>query len=265
MALASSGSAAATSSRSALPACRKSALSSRDDLAVQGQHRAAAVRGGDQGERVDLDQGGVLLDEHLPQLDHRLGGVGDQLGREVRLGQDRAGHRRVHPGAGVDRHLGQRLRTLHGQLLDLHAALGRGHRQERPVGRGRAGRRSSTPPGCRAPGSTSTRCTVWPLMSMPRIARAASAASSGVRATFTPPALPRPPTLTCALTTTTPPIRSAIALACSGGVGHLAEADRDTVRGEQLLGLVLEQIHGTLPYLSDRNCRSGREGRQVPA
>ena len=45
-------------------------------------------------------------------------------------------------------------------------------------------------------------CTVWPLMSMPRIAAAAAAASSGPVASFTPPALPRPPTLTWAFTTT---------------------------------------------------------------
>ena len=41
-------------------------------------------------------------------------------------------------------------------------------------------------------------------MSMPRISAAFSAASSADRASLTPPALPRPPTLTCALTTTTP-------------------------------------------------------------
>ena len=40
-------------------------------------------------------------------------------------------------------------------------------------------------------------------------------ASSGVAAYFTPPALPRPPTLTCALTMTGLPISSAIALASS--------------------------------------------------
>ena len=48
------------------------------------------------------------------------------------------------------------------------------------------------------------------------MAFAASYASSGVLATFTPPALPRPPVLTCALTTTTPPIFSAAARTSSG-------------------------------------------------
>src|SRR5450631_1201740 len=47
-------------------------------------------------------------------------------------------------------------------------------------------------------------------MSMPKIWEAASAASSADLATLTPPALPRPPTLTCALTTTTPPLLAPI-------------------------------------------------------
>ncbi len=50
--------------------------------------------------------------------------------------------------------------------------------------------------------ATSTECTVWPLMSMPRIFSALAWASSGSLASFTPPALPRPPILTWALITT---------------------------------------------------------------
>src|SRR5665647_1816402 len=60
---------------------------------------------------------------------------------------------------------------------------------------------------------TSTRCTRWPLISIPSIESAISSASAGVLATFTPPALPRPPTFTCALTTTGPLASSANALA----------------------------------------------------
>src|SRR6266487_4417847 len=62
---------------------------------------------------------------------------------------------------------------------------------------------------------TSTRRTVWPLMSMPRIAAAFCSASAGSAASRTPPALPRPPVLTWALTTTAVPSRSATARACS--------------------------------------------------
>src|SRR6476660_3088881 len=66
-----------------------------------------------------------------------------------------------------------------------------------------------------AVGATRTRWTVWPLMSMPRMARAFSTASSGFSASLTPPALPRPPVFTCALTTTRPPFCSAAAAASS--------------------------------------------------
>src|SRR4051794_12603737 len=52
---------------------------------------------------------------------------------------------------------------------------------------------------------------------MPRMSAARAAASSGLCASFTPPALPRPPVLTWALTTTVPPpSRSAPARASSG-------------------------------------------------
>ena len=68
-------------------------------------------------------------------------------------------------------------------------------------------------------------------------------ASSGVAAYFTPPALPRPPTLTCALTITGLPISSAIALASSADVGHPAGGGRNVVLGEQFLRLILEKIH----------------------
>ena len=61
----------------------------------------------------------------------------------------------------------------------------------------------------------STRCTVWPLMSIPRMAAAFSCASSGEVASLTPPALPRPPVLTWALTTTVPPSSAAAAAASS--------------------------------------------------
>src|SRR3954470_16165286 len=62
-------------------------------------------------------------------------------------------------------------------------------------------------------GVTRTRWTVWPLMSIPRIASALSPASPAVSANFTPPALPRPPVFTWALTTTGVPSCSAAARA----------------------------------------------------
>ncbi len=67
-----------------------------------------------------------------------------------------------------------------------------------------------------AAGTTSTLWTVRPLIVMPRIWAARSAASEGFRASLTPPALPRPPAWTCALMTTVPPIRRATASASVG-------------------------------------------------
>src|SRR3954447_6159021 len=65
-------------------------------------------------------------------------------------------------------------------------------------------------------------------MSIPRISPARSAASCGLCASLTPPALPRPPVFTCALTTTVPPDRgpslSAPALASSAVVATSASS-----------------------------------------
>src|SRR2546427_5851491 len=71
--------------------------------------------------------------------------------------------------------------------------------------------------------STSTLRTLMPsggvcgvLSIMPRIWPAACSAAAGSSASLMPPALPRPPACTCALTTTLPPSRWAIVRACAG-------------------------------------------------
>src|SRR4051812_18667515 len=69
-----------------------------------------------------------------------------------------------------------------------------------------------------AASAISTVWTVSPLICIPRIARACSSASCGPAANLTPPALPRPPALTWALTITGPPSCSAAARASSGVV-----------------------------------------------
>src|SRR5262245_35437581 len=58
-------------------------------------------------------------------------------------------------------------------------------------------------------------------MSSPRISPARASASSGVAASLMPPALPRPPVSTCALTTTGPPSSSAAARASAAVVASL--------------------------------------------
>ena len=95
----------------------------RDDRAVLGL-----------GQRVDLDQGGVLLLVDLPQLHEH----GRQLVpvRRVEAGRvdDLASLGLVDPDLGVDGHLGQRVGPLDGQLLDVHAALLAAHGQVGAVG-----------------------------------------------------------------------------------------------------------------------------------
>ena len=85
-------------------------------------------------QRVDLHQRRVLGDEGRPQLDDDVGRRVGDLGGELGLGDGVGGLGPVDPGDRVDRDLGQRLWTLDGQLLDVHAALGRGHRKEGAVG-----------------------------------------------------------------------------------------------------------------------------------
>src|ERR1019366_6403827 len=63
--------------------------------------------------------------------------------------------------------------------------------------------------------STHNRLTTWPLMSRPRMLPAWVRTSSALSASLTPPALPRPPTFTWALTTTGYPDSSACATAWS--------------------------------------------------
>src|SRR5271167_1169182 len=85
-------------------------------------------------QRVDLDQGGVLGDEDLPQL-----GDGDRrsvehLGRQVALFGDRAGECHVDTLDRVHRDLGQPLGLGRRDLFDLYAALHRAHGEVGAVG-----------------------------------------------------------------------------------------------------------------------------------
>ena len=96
-----------------------------------------------------------------------------------------------------------------------------------------------------------------PLMSMPRIAAATVSASSADPASFTPPALPRPPTRTCALITTrsAPParIRSAAARASAGVLATSQPGHRQSLREEEGLGVGLLELHaGRAPRVGSR-------------
>src|SRR5205814_457196 len=86
-------------------------------------------------------------------------------------------------------------------------------------------------------------------MSRPRISSALRSASPGSSASLIPPAFPRPPVSTCALTTTCPPISSAAARAAPYAVGF-ADASLDWLSWKRrfrpihllLLTLVLAEL-----------------------
>ena len=99
-------------------------------------------------------------------------------------------------------------------------------------------------------------------MSMPRMSSARATASSGVSASLTPPALPRPPAWTWALTTTRPPCSSAAAAASSAfsttvptvtGTPCLAKSSfawysiRSTGYDRPLPGVHGHRAHGSAP------------------
>ena len=185
------------------------------ELRVERLHLAV----GRHDQRVDLGQHRVGLDEAAIEL---LDDRGDLLllGRIVDAGAVDEPPR--DPGLEalerIDVQAHERVGVVRGDLLDLDAALRREHEERllraaverdrevvllRDVGgaaRSRPSRRRGR--GCRARGCRAP--------SAPRLRdRSAS---------LTPPALPRPPVSTCALTTTGPPSSSAAARASSGVV-----------------------------------------------
>src|SRR5699024_2341194 len=95
------------------------------DLAVEGDD--LAVTGLDQ--RVDLDEGRVLLAVDVPQLHQHGSDLRTGLGVELRRGDDLLGLGLVDADAGVDGDAGEGLGALDGELLDLHAALDGAHGQ----------------------------------------------------------------------------------------------------------------------------------------
>ena len=95
------------------------------DLAVEREH----LPRGRLHQRVDLDEGGVLLDEDVPEPLQDLDDLLAHARVEAGGGDDLLGLRPVAAGERVDGDPGQRLGPLDRELLDLHAALLAGHRQ----------------------------------------------------------------------------------------------------------------------------------------
>ncbi len=98
------------------------------DLGVEGEH--AVVLEDD--ERVHLEERGVELDEGLVDEREQLGGVLGRRAREPEAVGEVARLVAGEPDDGVDDLLEDLLGRLGGDLLDLHAALGRGHDDDAP-------------------------------------------------------------------------------------------------------------------------------------
>jgi hypothetical protein len=92
--------------------CRKSAFSSSVTLPSS----ATSTPVGRLGQRVDLDQRGVLGDEGLHSFTIDVGDLVGDLGRELAGGDDLAGLRLVDALDGVDRDLGDPPRGWSGDL-----------------------------------------------------------------------------------------------------------------------------------------------------
>ena len=95
-------------------------------LGVEGDH--VAVLGHDQ--RVDLDQGRVALVEGGVELHQHLGGLLAGVLGDAGVGDQRGGLGLAEALAGLDVAADQRVRVLLGDLLDVHAAHRREHRQQ---------------------------------------------------------------------------------------------------------------------------------------
>jgi hypothetical protein len=140
------------------------------------------------------------------------------------LSQARIRNRAAGPGSPADLPPGARVRSKSspascGDLLDIHAARGRcddrdtlgvAVDQQAKVQLTRDARAAFDVDAVDRQPSGPLWCVTRRLPSMP----AAASTSSSERASFTPPALPRPPACTCALTThSEPPSASAAAFA----------------------------------------------------
>ena len=130
MAFCSSGSVAAEIDQLGVARLAEVRVVVERDLAIERDD----IAGRDLRQRVDLDESGVGTDERIPQRDEDVRDLVGDLSGKMCGRDDLACLRIVHSGDGVDGHLGQRVRAFYGELLDLHAALVGRHREERAVG-----------------------------------------------------------------------------------------------------------------------------------
>ena len=211
MALASSGSSSSRMTKDSWSSWRTSeALSSSDTLPSSASSTSPSSRASGLTSTRVASSSTKTSHSACTMLDRLLA---QRLGERGLL-DDLAGLGLVDAGARVDRDLLDGVRVGLGDLLDLDAALDRGDAEVLPVGPVEQEGEVVLLRGGVA-GATRTRLTGRSLMVSARMFVACSKASSGVLAILTPPALPRPPALTCALITVTPPSCSAAARASS--------------------------------------------------
>src|SRR5712691_7151567 len=101
--------------------------------------------------------------------------------------------------------------------------------------------------------SIQTLRTTWPRMSSPRICSAFACVSAGSSASLTPPALPRPPVSTCALTTTGPPPSSRVARRASAASATSSPSDTGMPNWRK----------SCFPWYSYRSIRAGADSTQT--
>jgi hypothetical protein len=100
------------------------------DLAVEGEHLAVVG----EHERVDLDECRVLLVVHLVKLHEHRRDLRGRLLVEAARERDLGRLGEVDAADRVDLNLGERVRALLGELLDVHAALDAAQREVGAVG-----------------------------------------------------------------------------------------------------------------------------------
>ena len=144
----------------------------------------------------------------------------------------------------VDVDADERVGVLGRDLLDLDPALRREHEQRLPGAAVERDREVVLARDLRGALDPEPADDVPPDVEAEDVLRRAPCASSGPAASFTPPAFPRPPVSTCALTTTVPPSSSAARARLLGRRRQPAARDRDPEPREQLLPLVLVEVHG---------------------
>src|SRR5262245_78613 len=83
-----------------------------------------------QKEGVDFEERGVHFDEGPIEREHELRGFAGELRRQAQAERQIARLERLHPDGGVDVFLQDFFRGLGCDLLDVHAACGRGHKNQ---------------------------------------------------------------------------------------------------------------------------------------